>query len=146
MVSRVAASCGAVVGSAISVADVAVRTHCGGATAAIPGSARTATRAARQHAWVAGDVDGDDQRPVGAGAEALGDQVVGPPLGAAVRQRPLVGEAQPQRQHRRGEGEQQDRAADGVAPGVPRRRARPTGAQRTPVGVGASRSGGGRGR
>ena len=65
------------------------------------------------------DVDGDDQRPVDARPEAVGDEVVGPTLGAVLRQGALVGEAELQRQHRRGQRQQHDRDADGVRPGVP---------------------------
>ncbi len=67
---------------------------------------------------VARDVHDDDQGAVGAGAEARLDQVVGPALGARLRHRALVGEAEPERGHRRREGEQQDGGADGVRLGV----------------------------
>ena len=52
------------------------------------------------HGRVLGDVDGDDQRPVDAGTEAVGDQLVGPALGAVGRQRAVVRDAQPQREQR----------------------------------------------
>ena len=72
----------------------------------------------REDAGVPRDVDRDDQGTVGAGSEPFRDQVVGPPLGARLRHRPLVGEAEAQRGHRRRQGEQQDRGPDGVRRGV----------------------------
>ena len=63
-------------------------------------------------------VDGDDQRAVAAGSERSGGQVVGPALGSRLGQRPLVGIAQAQGQHGRGQHQEQDRGADGIGPGV----------------------------
>jgi hypothetical protein len=71
------------------------------------------------HAGIPGDVDGDDQWAVDAGAEALRDEIVGPSLGAGLRQRTVVRVAHPQGQDRCGERQEKDGAADQVDPGVP---------------------------
>ena len=119
MVSRVASDCGVVVGSATRTAIPEASSTRAGDTSAIPGSAasaavsgcRTPGSSARSTAMTSG--------AVGAGAEALGDQVVGASLGARLRHGALVGEAEGQRRDRRGEGEQQQRRPDGVRRGVP---------------------------
>ena len=69
------------------------------------------------------------QRAVDAGTEAVGDEVVGPTLGAARRQRALVGEAELQIEHRRREREQEHGRADRVRPRRGATRAGPSAAQ-----------------
>ena len=59
----------------------------------------------------------DDQRAVGARSEALRDEVVGPASGGVLREVALVGEAEAQPQHRRGQHEQHHRAARREQPG-----------------------------
>ena len=61
----------------------------------------------RDHGGVAGRVDDHQQRTVDPGAEAVGEQVVGLPLGSGLGQGAVVGDAGPQRERRCGEREQQ---------------------------------------
>ena len=92
-----------------------------------------------EDARVARDVDGDDQRAVGAGAEAVGDEVVGAALGARLAACvPSSGKPRRSAEHRRRQREQQDGGAEGVRHRVPRRRARPTAASAALDGVAAS--------
>ena len=95
------------------------RRHLRGRDLRDPGIRPDGGRQRREDGGVARDVDRDDQRAVGAGSETVRDQVVGPPLRARLRHRPLVGEAEAERRHRRRQGEQQDRGADGVRRRVP---------------------------
>ncbi len=138
MVSRVASDCGVVVGSTASMATSA----CASTTAwrdvsdARVGVDRGGQR--DKDGRVTRDVHHDDQGAVGARAEPVGDQVVGPALGARLRHRALVREAEPQRGHRCCEGEQQDRGADGVRRGVPADVRAPS----TPVSAGRGRAAG----
>ena len=108
--SVVAASCGAVLGYTWTGATVA--------------SFATGRRRREGHAGVgvqridegvdrclvagAGQLDREVERPVDAGPEALGGEVVGDPRRAALRRAAVVGEAQPHRQHRDRDDEHHD--------------------------------------
>ena len=81
--------------------------------------------------------------PLAARPEPVGDEVVRAALGAALRQRAVVGEADPQPEHRRGEREQQPGRADRVRPTgcavtCPTQRASPGSRSRRSVGAGRS--------
>ena len=88
-----------------------------------------------------GDVDGDDQRTVGAGAEALRDQVVGPPLGPRPAACPRRG--MPSRSASTGAARASSStvAPDGVRHGVPRVTCSTHLDQRPPIGVSGPRRG-----
>ena len=106
-----------------------------------PGRRRPRRRAGPARRRVAGEVDGDDERAVGARAEALGDEVVGPALGPAAGSEPSSG--MPTRRPSTGaaSGEQQRGRADRVGARVPRDVPRPSAASRVPRGVAAGRTG-----
>ncbi len=102
----------------------------GAPTAATSGSASptAATTGRSAAAPPEGTSATSEQRAVEALAEARAEQVVGPALGRRRRERSRVGLAEPHRQRRRGEREQDDEAGDQVAPRAVARRAS---AQRT---------------
>ena len=125
-VSWVAASCGPVVGTATSVATPARVDHGPVQHRPMPGSAAIARATASTASGSPRQLDGDDERAVAARTEALGHEVVRLPFGAARRQRAVVGDADPQRDDRRGQRQQhQARRRHGVPARVPRDVTRP---------------------
>ena len=107
--SSVSSSCGPVVGiTEITAASPASFTT-GGTTAATPGVfTRSAAMASGAAGRRIGQVDGDEQRPVGSRAVALGHEVVGTLAGQVVGAVAGVGHAEPQADGWRGQQEQHD--------------------------------------
>ena len=87
-------------------------------TKATPGSAATASCIGASASMIgAGGQLGDEQeRAVEAGAEPVDQQVVGLLGGGVLGEVALVGEAEPQAEHRQGQDEQHERAGDGRGP------------------------------
>ena len=65
-----------------------------------------------------GQVGGDEEVAVEAGPEPVGEQLVGAAAGEAVGAVAGIGEAEPQPEHRCGEGQQHGEAGDGGGPGA----------------------------
>ena len=110
----------------------------GAAARATPGSAFSASTRVSIGCLVAGarQLDREVERPVDAGPEALGREVVRDPRRAALRRAAVVGEAQPQRQHRDRDDEHHDERERG---GEPRPLLQPAAVAGEGVGLGAGR-------
>ena len=134
----VASACGAVVGLAVSTAVSPAALRTGAVTAAIPGSACSAS-------WIAGDrrvvvrcreLDDDLDRAVEPGAEALGELVEGDALGRVGGGVAVVGHADAHAERRDGDGAHGAEAGDGVADRVAPDVVRPAAGERLLGGLG----------
>ena len=118
-VRSVASSCGAVSGTTMEMATSPASGDRRAGPRATLSVSRDGRRGARRSS--AGRrrrrLDGEHERPVGAGAEALGEQVVGPAGGVWSSAVAGVAEAEADREHGQGEEQQEQHAADGRGPG-----------------------------
>ena len=124
-VSAVSSDCGELVRMTGTWAVSPASLTSGGATVATPGSSAMAAGHLVRGLRVVRLVDGDEQRPVEARAEALGQQVVGLAGRGVLRVGAGVGRAEPLVGSRQGQQEHDRERAHGEALGVPRDEAAP---------------------
>ena len=125
--SAVCALSGAVVGITPISATVWFGLSCGGTTDCTPGVFFSAAVMSSSTAWSSGggQLHDDEQRAVGAGPEAGGDEVVRLPLRGGRGQVAVVGLTEAHRQHRPRDHQQDQHTGDGERPRVPGDQRRP---------------------